>query len=185
MQSSGGTVGVESASARPVSLLMSCPVAGMIGGIWAGRMVGHDSVITLDMGGTSADIGVAPGGELRMRHLVDTTVGGYHAMVPMVDVDTIGAGGGSLAYVDRGGVFRVGPQSAGADPGPACYGLGGEEPTSTDAQLALGRLPGEGLLGGEMPLELDRAERALEGLAASEPARPRRRLDCCRFRSSG
>ena len=166
MQSSGGTVGVESASARPVSLLMSGPVAGLIGGIWAGRMAGHDNVITLDMGGTSADIGVAPGGELRMRHLVETTVGGYHAMVPMVDLDTIGAGGGSLAHVDRGGVFRVGPQSAGADPGPACYGRGGDEPTSTDAQLYLGRLPREGLLGGEMPLERDRAEQALERVAA-------------------
>ena len=136
MQSSGGTVGARAASAKPVSLLMSGPVAGLIGGIWAGRMAGHEDVITLDMGGTSADIGVAPGGELRMRHLVDTTVAGYQAMMPMVDVDTIGAGGGSIAYVDRGGIFRVGPESAGADPGPACYGRGGEEPTSTDAQLA-------------------------------------------------
>jgi 5-oxoprolinase (ATP-hydrolysing) len=140
MQSSGGTVRAESAAARPVSLLMSGPVAGLIGGIWAGRLAGHPDVITLDMGGTSADIGVAPGGELRMRHLVDTTAGGYQAMVPMIDVDTIGAGGGSIAYVDQGGVFRVGPQSAGAAPGPACYGRGGVEPTSTDAQLLLGRL---------------------------------------------
>ncbi|MGI9658547.1 MAG: hydantoinase/oxoprolinase family protein, partial [Gaiellaceae bacterium] len=165
MQSSGGTVGAEAAQARPVSLLMSGPVAGLIGGIWAGRMAGYENVITLDMGGTSADIGVAPGGELRMRHLVDTTVGGYHAMVPMVDVDTIGAGGGSIAYVDRGGVFRVGPQSAGADPGPACYGRGGEEPTSTDAQLALGRLPEGGLLGGQMPLDKAQAEAALAKVA--------------------
>jgi 5-oxoprolinase (ATP-hydrolysing) len=165
MQSSGGTVGSQAASARPVSLLMSGPVAGLIGGIWAGRMAGYENVVTLDIGGTSADIGVAPGGELRMRHLVDTTVGGYHAMVPMVDVDTIGAGGGSIAYVDRGGVFRVGPQSAGADPGPACYGRGGEEPTSTDAQLLLGRLPQEGLLGGQMPLSHERAEKALATVA--------------------
>ena len=165
MQSSGGTVGAEGASARPVSLLMSGPVAGLIGGIWAGRMAGHDNVITLDMGGTSADIGVARQGELRMRHLADTTIAGYQAMVPMVDVDTIGAGGGSIAYVDRGGVFRVGPQSAGADPGPACYGRGGEEPTSTDAQLLLGRLRPEGLLGGEMPLEPELAERAMRKVA--------------------
>ena len=75
-----------------------------------------------------------------MRHLLDTKIGDYQAMVPMVDIDTIGAGGGSIAYVDQGGVFRVGPQSAGADPGPACYGRGGTEPTSTDAQLLLGRL---------------------------------------------
>ena len=127
---------VEAATQRPVNLLMSGPVAGLIGGIWAGRMAGHENVVTLDMGGTSADIGVAAGGELRMRHLLDTKVGDYQAMVPMVDIDTIGAGGGSIAYVDEGGVFRVGPQSAGADPGPACYGRGGTEPTSTDAQLA-------------------------------------------------
>jgi 5-oxoprolinase (ATP-hydrolysing) len=167
MQSSGGTVGAEGASSRPVSLLMSGPVAGLIGGIWAGRMAGHENVITLDMGGTSADIGVAPSGELRMRHLADTTVAGYQVMVPMVDVDSIGAGGGSIAFVDRGGVFRVGPQSAGADPGPACYGRGGEEPTSTDAQLLLGRLRPEGLLGGEMPLDLELAERAMRKV--SEP----------------
>src|SRR5207249_1089538 len=83
---------------------------------------------------------VAADGQLRMRHLLDTKVGDYQAMVPMVDIDTIGAGGGSIAYVDAGGVFRVGPESAGADPGPACYGRGGTEPTSTDAQLLLGRL---------------------------------------------
>ena len=95
-----------------------------------------ENVVTLDIGGTSADIGVAAGGELRMRHLLDTKVGDYQAMIPMVDIDTIGAGGGSIAYVDEGEVFRVGPQSAGADPGPACYGRGGTEPTATDAQLA-------------------------------------------------
>jgi 5-oxoprolinase (ATP-hydrolysing) len=165
MQSSGGTVGVQAASARPVSLLMSGPVAGVIGGIWSGRMAGVENVITLDMGGTSADIGVAPGGQLRMRHLVDTTVAGYQAMVPMIDVDTIGAGGGSIAYVDRGGVFRVGPQSAGAEPGPACYGRGGVDPTSTDAQLVLGRLRPEGLLGGGMPLDHELADRALATIA--------------------
>ena len=120
MQSSGGMATVESASRRPVNLLMSGPVAGLIGGIWAGKMAGYDSVITLDIGGTSADVGVAAGGQMRMRHLLDTKVGDYQAMVPMVDIDTIGAGGGSIAYVDEGGVFRVGPQSAGADPGPAC-----------------------------------------------------------------
>ena len=127
---------MESAAQRPVNLLMSGPVAGLIGGIWAGRMAGFDNVVTLDIGGTSADIGVAAGGQLRMRHLLDTKIGDYQAMVPMVDIDTIGAGGGSIAYVDQGGVFRVGPQSAGADPGPACYGRGGTLPTSTDAQLA-------------------------------------------------
>ena len=135
---------------------MSGPVAGLIGGIWAGSVAGFDNVVTLDIGGTSADIGVAAGGQLRMRHLLDTKIGDYQAMVPMVDIDTIGAGGGSIAYVDQGGVFRVGPESAGADPGPACYGRGGTLPTSTDAQLVLGRLRDDrGLLGGAMQLDRD------------------------------
>ncbi len=167
MQSSGGMATVEAAAQRPVNLLMSGPVAGLIGGIWAGRLAGFDNVVTLDIGGTSADIGVAAGGQLRMRHLLDTKIGDYQAMVPMVDIDTIGAGGGSIAYVDEGGVFRVGPQSAGADPGPACYGRGGTEPTSTDAQLVLGRLrPDRGLLGGQMRLDVDLARAArCRGLA--------------------
>ncbi len=166
MQSSGGMATVESATQRPVNLLMSGPVAGLIGGIWAGRMAGFDNVVTLDMGGTSADIGVAAGGQVRMRHLLDTKVGDYQAMVPMVDIDTIGAGGGSIAYVDEGGVFRAGPQSAGADPGPACYGRGGTDPTSTDAQLLLGRLrPDRGLLGGTMLLDPGLARGAVQKVA--------------------
>jgi 5-oxoprolinase (ATP-hydrolysing) len=167
MQSAGGMATVESATLRPVNLLMSGPVAGLIGGIWAGRIAGFDNVVTLDIGGTSADIGVAAGGQLRMRHLLDTKVGDYQAMIPMVDIDTIGAGGGSIAYVDEGEVFRVGPQSAGADPGPACYGRGGTEPTSTDAQLLLGRLrPDRGLLGGDMRLDRDLAETAMHAVAS-------------------
>jgi 5-oxoprolinase (ATP-hydrolysing) len=166
MQSSGGMATVEAASTRPVNLLMSGPVAGLIGGIWAGRIAGFDNVVTLDIGGTSADIGVAAGGQLRMRHLLDTKIGDYQAMVPMVDIDTIGAGGGSIAYVDQGGVFRVGPQSAGADPGPACYGRGGTLPTSTDAQLVLGRLRSDrGLLGGGMTLDRSLAEAAISSVA--------------------
>ncbi len=165
MQSSGGMATVESISKRPVNLLMSGPVAGLIGGIWAGKMAGYDSVITLDIGGTSADVGVAAGGQVRMRHLLDTKVGDYQAMVPMVDIDTIGAGGGSIAYVDEGGVFRVGPQSAGADPGPACYDRGGLQPTSTDAQVFLGRLrPERGLVGGDLALKADLARGVIEAL---------------------
>ena len=127
---------------------MSGPVAGVVGGIWAGRQAGYDNVITLDVGGTSADIGLAQEGRLRMKHLLDTRVGPYQAMIPMVDVDTIGAGGGSIAYVDAGGIFRVGPRSAGADPGPAAYGRGGTEPTATDAMVNLGWLLPEAFLGG-------------------------------------
>ncbi len=166
MQSSGGMTTVENATGGPVSLMMSGPVAGLIGGIWAGRMAGYDNVFTLDIGGTSADIGVAAKGRLRMRHLLDTKVGDYQAMIPMVDIDTIGHGGGSIAYVDAGGIYRVGPQSAGADPGPACYGRGGQEPTSTDAQVVLGRLRTDrGLVGGSMTLHEDLARTAIQGLA--------------------
>ena len=168
MQSSGGMTTADSATGGPVNLMMSGPVAGLIGGIWAGKMAGYDNVFTLDIGGTSADIGVAADGALRMRHLLDTKVGDYQAMIPMVDIDTIGAGGGSIAYVDEGGIYRVGPQSAGADPGPACYGRGGAEPTSTDAQVALGRLRTDrGLVGGSMTLHADLAHDALQGLAGT------------------
>lgn len=163
MQSSGGMISADVAASRPVNLMMSGPVGGLIGGIWAGRMAGFENVFTLDIGGTSADIGVASKGALRMRHLLDTKVGDYQAMIPMVDIDAIGHGGGSIAYVDDGGVFRVGPQSAGAYPGPACYGRGGEEPTSTDAQVILGRLRTDrGLLGGSMELRSALAEAAMQ-----------------------
>ncbi|MDH3481453.1 MAG: hydantoinase/oxoprolinase family protein [Gammaproteobacteria bacterium] len=138
MTSGGGIAPPSEARKKPVSLLLSGPVGALIAGIEVGRQVGHPSVITLDVGGTSADIGVAPNGQLRMKHLLDTKVGDYDAMMPMVDIDTIGAGGGSIAWIDGGGMFRVGPRSAGAQPGPACYGHGGTEPTTTDAMTVLG-----------------------------------------------
>ena len=162
MTSASGVSTPEAATARPVNLLMSGPVAGVVGGIWAGRQAGHENVITLDVGGTSADIGLAQGGKLRMKHLLDTKVGPYQAMIPMVDVDTIGAGGGSIAYVDQGGIFRVGPRSAGADPGPAAYGRGGTEPTATDAMVVLGWLRPEAFLGGGMELQAELARAAFE-----------------------
>jgi N-methylhydantoinase A/oxoprolinase/acetone carboxylase beta subunit len=133
-----------------------------VGGIWAGRQAGFDNVITLDVGGTSADIGLAQEGRLRMKHLLDTKVGPYQAMIPMVDVDTIGAGGGSIAYVDGGGIFRVGPRSAGAVPGPAAYGRGGTEATATDAMVNLGWLLPEAFLGGGMSLDREAARKAFE-----------------------
>ena len=166
MQSSGGMVPIREAAKRPVTLMMSGPVGGLIGGMWAAKQSGFENVVTLDIGGTSADIGVAYQGELRMRHLLDTKIGDHQAMVPMVDIDTIGAGGGSIAYVDAGGVFRVGPQSAGAVPGPVCYGRGGTEPTSTDAQVLLGRMrPDRMLAGSGLDMDLDGARTAMEGLA--------------------
>lgn len=166
MQSSGGMVPLDQAAKRPVSLMMSGPVGGLIGGLWAGEQSGFKNIVTLDIGGTSADIGVAYQGELRMRHLLDTKIGDYQAMIPMVDIDTIGAGGGSIAYVDQGGVFRVGPQSAGADPGPVCYNRGGTEPTSTDAQLLLGRMRPERMLAGSgIDLRPDLATEAMKKVA--------------------
>jgi N-methylhydantoinase A/oxoprolinase/acetone carboxylase beta subunit len=168
MTSASGVATPEGAVARPVNLLMSGPVAGVVGGIWAGKQAGYDNVITLDVGGTSADIGLAQEGRLRMKHLLDTKVGPYQAMIPMADVDTIGAGGGSIAYVDRGGIFRVGPRSAGADPGPAAYGRGGTEPTATDAMVNLGWLLPEAFLGGQMELSVDRARAAFADGPAKE-----------------
>jgi N-methylhydantoinase A len=168
MTSASGVATAEAATNRPVNLLMSGPVAGVVGGIWAGKLAGYDNVITLDVGGTSADIGLAQEGRLRMKHLLDTKVGPYQAMIPMVDADTIGAGGGSIAYVDAGGIFRVGPRSAGADPGPAAYGRGGKEATATDAMVNLGWLLPEAFLGGGMELRADLARKAFEeGPAAS------------------
>ncbi|HZR91807.1 MAG TPA: hydantoinase/oxoprolinase family protein [Gaiellaceae bacterium] len=160
MTSASGVATAEAAVERPVNLLMSGPVAGVVGGIWAGKHAGYESVITLDVGGTSADIGVAQEGRLRMKHLLDTKVGPYQAMIPMVDVDTIGAGGGSIAYVDQGGIFRVGPRSAGAVPGPAAYGRGGTEATATDALVNLGWLSPEAFLGGGMALDAAAARQA-------------------------
>ncbi len=162
MTSAAGVATPKAASDKPVNLLMSGPIAGVVGGIWAGRVAGEPNVITLDVGGTSADIGLAQDGKLRMKHLLDTKVGPYQAMIPMVDVDTIGAGGGSIAYVDSGGIFRVGPRSAGADPGPAAYGRGGTEPTATDAIVALGWLRPELFLGGRVELRPDLARKAID-----------------------
>jgi N-methylhydantoinase A len=162
MTSASGVSTPDAAVERPVNLLMSGPVAGVVGGIFAGKQAGYGNVITLDVGGTSADIGLAQEGRLRMKHLLDTKVGPYQAMIPMVDVDTIGAGGGSIAYVDQGGIYRVGPRSAGADPGPASYGRGGKEPTATDAMVNLGWLQPEAFLGGEMKLRADLARKAFE-----------------------
>lgn len=162
MQSSGGATTLSAAVQRPVNLLMSGPAGGLIGGIWVGRSAGYPDVITLDVGGTSADIGLAPSGQIRFKHILDTRIGDYHAMVPMAQLDAIGAGGGSIAYIDSGGQFQVGPRSAGSEPGPACYGRGGAEPTATDCMVALGRLDPASFLGGRLPLDAALARRAIE-----------------------
>ncbi len=172
MTSAGGLVTSRSASETPVSLLTSGVVAGLLGGCAIGKASGFPSVITLDVGGTSADVGVAPDGALRMKHLLDTRIGDYHAMVPMAEVDTIGAGGGSIAVVDDGGMFRVGPRSAGAVPGPACYGRGGTEPTSTDAMVMMGWLRENSFLSGTMEVQPKLAREAIQTHVADKLGSP-------------
>ena len=162
IQSNGGVSTVEACSRRAVNILMSGPAGGVIGGRAEGLLAGADNVITVDIGGTSADISTIPDGRIKIMNPRDSCVSGHPILVPMIDLVTIGAGGGSIAYVDSAGGFHVGPRSAGADPGPACYGKGGDEPTVTDAQVALGRLDADRMLGGGLPVDPDLASRAIE-----------------------
>ena len=165
MMSNGGVASAETAAQKPVTLLLSGPAAGVLGGLWAGETTGRKRLITFDVGGTSADIGIVTEGGISEASARDTWVAGYPLLVPMIDIHTIGAGGGSIAYVDEGGAFRVGPRSAGASPGPACYGQGGQEPTLTDANVVLGRIDPDRFLGGEMQLDRDAAVTAVQRLA--------------------
>jgi N-methylhydantoinase A len=162
MQSSGGMATAEMALAKPVTLLKSGPAGGVLAGAWWGEMDGVRNLISVDIGGTSADISVIPGGQPRTINSRDAQVNGYPVLAPMIDVETIGAGGGSIAYIDAGGAFRVGPKSAGAMPGPACYGQGGENPCVTDANVVLGRLDPEQFLGGDLKLNPELAFHAVE-----------------------
>jgi N-methylhydantoinase A len=165
MRSNGGVAPARTIAELPVYTLMSGLAAGVLGGAWIGELTGRRNVITLDIGGTSADIGVVTNGRFGEASARDTFVAGYPILVPMIDLHTIGAGGGSLAYLDTTGAFRVGPQSAGAVPGPAAYGRGGTEPTVTDANIVLGRLDVSNFLGGAMPLDRTAATRVIEQLA--------------------
>jgi N-methylhydantoinase A len=165
MMSNGGVASARAAAERPVTLMLSGPAAGILGGQWAGALAGRRRLITFDMGGTSADIGIVTEDGVSEASARDTWVGGYPLLVPMLDVHTIGAGGGSIAYIDAGGGFRVGPRSAGADPGPACYGKGGDEPTITDAHVVLGRIDPDRFLGGRMRLARSAAVAVVERLA--------------------
>ena len=165
MGSNGGVATAAMVADLPVITLMSGPAAGVLGGAWAAGLSGRARLITFDMGGTSADIGIAIDGRFGEATARDTWIGGYPVLVPMIDIATIGAGGGSIARIDAGGAFKVGPESAGSRPGPACYGRGGTRPTVTDANLVLGRLDAGSFLGGEMALAPARAEAAIAGLA--------------------
>jgi N-methylhydantoinase A len=160
MRSSGGVVSPAEAAAHPATILVSGPAAGVVGASRIAALAGIEDAIAFDMGGTSTDVCLIAGG--RAERASERTVSGLPVRLPTVDLHTVGAGGGSIVWRDAGGALRVGPQSAGADPGPACYGRSGTQPTVTDANLLLGRLP-ERLAGG---VELDRsaAQRALDGI---------------------
>lgn len=162
MQSSGGTIAAEQAGEAAVHMLLSGPAGGLAAARYMGEQVGQSRLLTFDMGGTSTDVALIDG-DLQLTS--EGRVRDYPVAVPMVDMHTIGAGGGSLASVDAGGLLQVGPESAGAAPGPACYGQGGTRPTVTDANLVLGRLRPGAFLGGNMSLDVAAARTAVGTLA--------------------
>jgi len=167
MASNGGVATPAMVSEKPVMTLLSGLAAGVLGGAWVGGLSGRRKLVTFDIGGTSADIGIVVDGRFAETDPRSTSIAGFPLLLPMIDIHTIGAGGGSIAYVDHGGAFRVGPRSAGAVPGPAAYGRGGKEPTVTDANVVLGRLDKNDFLGGSMKLDEEAAHRAIDGLADS------------------
>jgi len=162
-QSNGGVIGFEQAARMPVRTVLSGPSTGVVAAQAVGRMVGVDNLITFDMGGTSTDVALLQGGVCRLAS--EATVHGYPIKAPMLDIHTVGAGGGSIASVDSGGLLKVGPRSAGADPGPVCYGRGNMEPTVTDANVVLQTLNPTHLLGGRMTVQQDAARAAIGRLA--------------------
>lgn len=162
MKSNGGVLSADEVVHQPITTVLSGPAAGALGaGLIAGR-AGFDKVLTCDGGGTSTDVSVVLSGEPTLT--TEGTVGAYPSKIPMIDVVTVGAGGGSIAWISPEGSLKVGPQSAGADPGPLCYAKGGTEPTITDAHVTLGRIPPH-LLGGEIPLDVEAARAGVSGLA--------------------
>jgi N-methylhydantoinase A len=163
-QSNGGVISFDQAARLPVRTVLSGPSTGVVGAREVGRQAGFSELITFDMGGTSTDVALLSDGECRMAS--EAVVHGYPIKAPMLDIHTVGAGGGSIAYVDTGGLLKVGPRSAGADPGPVCYGLGAAEPTVTDANIVLGTLNPVSLLGGRMNVRHDLALQAITGLSA-------------------
>jgi N-methylhydantoinase A len=164
MRSSGGVASLGDAAAHPAIALVSGPAAGAVGAALVARDAGFEDAISFDMGGTSTDVCLISGG--RAARVAERHIGGLPLRLPTVDLHTVGAGGGSIVWRDTGGAVRVGPESAGAHPGPACYGRGGSRPTVTDANVLLGRLPAR--LAGGVELDRDAAERALAGLDPAE-----------------
>jgi N-methylhydantoinase A len=161
MQSNGGAVQAQTAANAPVRTILSGPAGGVVGAFHIGRMCGYDNLITFDMGGTSTDVALCEG-QIKVTH--ESEVDGMPVGIPMIDIHTVGAGGGSIAHVDAGGALKVGPESAGADPGPICYG-NGERLTVTDANVLLGRLLPRFFLGGKMSLAVERIPAAIAKMA--------------------
>jgi N-methylhydantoinase A len=173
MQSSGGSISAPIAADEPVRTILSGPAGGVVGALSAARAAGFEKIITFDMGGTSTDVALCERDGLRMTN--EALVAGLPVAVSVMDIHTVGAGGGSIARVDEGGSLRVGPESAGADPGPACYGRS-LLPTVTDAHLVLGHFGGAGLLGGDFTLDEERSRNALTQLAKEMSKAARRRI---------
>lgn len=166
MQSNGGIMSAEVAAKRSVHTVFSGPAGGVLGGIYISKLVHEENIITLDMGGTSTDIVLIEKNQIRLT--TEGEIGTFPIKVPMIEMNTIGTGGGSIAWIDMGGTLRLGPESAGADPGPACYNFGGARPTVTDANLLLGRLSADSFLGGEKPLYPERSESVIQNEIADK-----------------
>ena len=163
MQSNGGFMSTREARRHAIRTVLSGPAGGVVGALETARLSGFPRILGFDMGGTSTDVSLCDG---LPRETMEASIDGFPVRVPMLDIHTVGAGGGSIARVDEGGLLRVGPQSAGADPGPACYGAG-DQPTVTDAHVVLGRIAADQLIGGEMHLDVERAAAAIDRIAAN------------------
>jgi N-methylhydantoinase A len=166
IKSNGGEMTIEGAAELPIQMTLSGPTGGVVGAKQLARLIGADHLVTLDMGGTSTDVATVVKGRESFTTSFEIEFG-VPIQIPMIDIRTMGAGGGSLAWIDKGGMLRVGPQSAGADPGPACYGLGGARATVTDANVVLGRINPKNFLGGAMTLDPEAARRALDEVAGA------------------
>lgn len=162
-QSNGGVIAFDTAAENPVRTVLSGPSTGVVAAQAIGKMTGINNLITFDMGGTSSDVALLTDGKCRIVN--ESVVHGYPLKVPMLDIHTVGAGGGSIAYVDNGGLLKVGPRSAGANPGPACYGLGNDEPTVTDANVVMQTQNPEYLLNGRMKIDRELSVAAIQKLA--------------------
>ncbi len=164
-QSNGGVIGFGTAAAMPVRAVLSGPSTGVVGAQAIGALAGFPDLITFDMGGTSTDVALLNGGQCKLAS--EATVHGYPIKAPMLDIHTVGAGGGSIAHIDGGGLLKVGPRSCGADPGPVCYGRGNSEPATTDANVVLQTLNPEYLLAGRMKIDQSLAKASIAGMAAT------------------